>query len=245
MRFKIILAVLLAVVVFFPIRVEAKNECADVKVLMYHHVRDAKSAKDRNQTGLNVTPEFFEKHMQYLKDKGYNVIGMDTLINFLDTGAKLPSKPVVITFDDGYEDNYLSMYPILRKFGFKATIFTITGLVENPDYLKWSQIDDMKNSGLVTFANHTWSHHPSSGTKQKQELEIGTANKQLAEKGLNSIKAFAYPYGNSSKNAKEVLQSVGYKIAFTTKHGTKMCSSNRFDLPRVRVGNASLKNYGL
>lgn len=246
MKFRIILAVLLTILVFMPIQTQAKNDfCTDVKVLMYHHVRDNQEAKDKKQTSLNVTPEMFEKQMQYLKDKGYCVIGMDQLATFLNTGSKLPPKAVIITFDDGYEDNYLRAYPILKKYGFKATIFTATGLLENPDYLKWSQIDDMKNSGLINFSNHTWSHHPSSGTKQIQEQEIGTADKQLNEKGLNKTKALAYPYGNSSENAKEVLQAMGYQLAFTTKHGSMMCSSARFDLPRVRVGNAPLNSYGL
>ena len=246
MNFKIILPVLLLLMVCLAMPTRAENEdCADVKVLMYHHIRDAKEAQEKNQTGLNVTPDYFEQHMKYLREEGYAVIGMDQLISFLDDGIKLPDKSAMITVDDGYEDNYLDMFPILKKYGFRAIIFTPTGLVEKPDYLTWKQIEEMNNSGLITFANHTWSHHGSQGTKEKQLEEIGTANKELEEKELNVQKTFAYPYGRASDNAKEVLRELGYKLAFTTTRGTMMCRESRFDLPRIRAGNASLASYGL
>lgn len=246
MKFKLILAVLLGILIYLPAQIEAKDEkCADVKVLMYHHIEEAKAAKEKNQTGLNVTPEFFDQHLKYLRENGYAVIGLGQLAAFLETGAPIPKKSAMITFDDAYEDNYLDMFPILKKYDFRAIIFTPMGLIENSDYLKWSQIEEMKQSGLVAFANHTWSHYPSYGTKEKQEQEIGDADKLLIEKDLDTVRAFAYPYGRSSENAKQILQEMGYKLAFTTRQGSEMCPSARFDLPRIRVGNASLSGYGL
>jgi len=230
-----------------PVTVESMSQnygpCAKVSVLMYHHIQDEKTAKEKGQMSLTVTPEFFRKHLEYLRDNGYSVITMTELKNFFSGGPNLPKKPVMITIDDGYKDNYEVMYPILKEFGMKANIFVATGLLNNPGYMSWDDLNQMKD--LVYFGNHTWSHHSSAGTKEKQKEEIGLADKQLKEHGLNDEKIFAYPYGAASSNAKDVLVSDGYEIAFTTVHGNILCRGKSLELPRVRVGDASLKSYGL
>lgn len=217
--------------------------CVKVNVLMYHHIQEEETAKKNGQTGLTVTPEFFRKHLQYLKDNNYNLITVTDLKNFFNNGASLPNKPVIITIDDGYKDNYEFAYPILKEFGAKATIFVATGLLNNPGYMTWDDLNQMKD--LVYFANHTWSHHGSAGTKEKLTEEITMADKQLSEHGLNEQKIFAYPYGNPGKTASEVLKSNSYEIAFTTVHGNILCKGKSLELPRIRVGNSSLKSYGL
>lgn len=230
-----------------PVTVETMNQdygpCAKINVLMYHHIQDEKTAKEKGQMSLTVTPEFFRKHLEYLRDNGYSVITMAELKSFFNSGTALPKKPVMITLDDGYKDNYEMMYPILKEFGFRATIFVATGLLNNPGYMTWDDLNQMKD--LVYFGNHTWSHHSSAGTKEKQNEEISLADKQLNEHGLNGEKIFAYPYGSASKNAKEVLNNNAYQIAFTTVHGNILCRGKSLELPRIRVGDASLKSYGL
>lgn len=230
-----------------PVTVESMSEeygpCTKVNVLMYHHIQDEKTAKEKGQMSLTVTPDFFRKHLQYLKDNGYSVITMAELKNFFNGGAVLPKKSVMITIDDGYKDNYEVMYPILKEFSFKANVFVATGLLNNPGYMTWDDLNQMKD--LVYFGNHTWSHYSSSGTKEKQTEEINLADKQLREHGLNDEKIFAYPYGSASKNAKEVLTNDGYQVAFTTVHGNILCRGKSLELPRIRVGDASLKSYGL
>jgi peptidoglycan/xylan/chitin deacetylase (PgdA/CDA1 family) len=168
---------------------------------------------------------------------------MSDLKNFFNNGTSLPGKPVLITLDDGYKDNYENAYPILKEFGDRATIFIPTGLLNNPDYLTWGDLDSMKD--LVYMGNHTWSHHSSSGTEEKQDQEIGMADKQLSEHGFNNLKIFAYPYGNPSAKAEDILKKDGYEIAFTTVHGNILCKGKNLELPRIRVGNAPLNSYGL
>lgn len=230
-----------------PISFEELNAkfgpCTRVSVLMYHHVQNETVAKTKGQTNLTVDTEVFRKQMQYLRDKNYNVIGISDLKNFFDSGTVLPQRSVLITLDDGYKDNYENAYPILKEFGYRATIFIPTGLLNNPDYLSWSDLDSMKD--LVYLGNHTWSHHNSGGTEEKQNQEIGLADKQLSEHGLNNLKIFAYPYGKPSGNAEEVLKKDGYGIAFTTNHGNVMCKKQSLELPRIRIGNGLLSNYGL
>lgn len=217
--------------------------CAQVVVLMYHHIQSEADAKKDGQTSLSVDPNFFREHLQYLKDKNYSVITPENIINFFDNNVALPKKPVLITLDDAYEDNYFNAYPILKDFNYPAVVFTPTGLVNNPDYLNWDEINQMK--ALVYFGNHTWSHHSSSGTLETLKKEISLADTQLGEHSLNPNKIFAYPYGNPSSNAEDVLKELNYKLAFTTTHGFILCKSQRFFLPRIRVGNAPLNKYGL
>lgn len=230
-----------------PITVEGMSQnygpCAKVSVLMYHHIQDEEIAKKNGQTNLTVTPDSFRKHLQYLKDGNYNIITPEDLKNFFEGKNTLPSKAVMITIDDGYKDNFEVMYPILKEFGIKATVFTATGLLENTGYMNWDDLDQMKD--FVYFGNHTWSHQSSLGTKEKLTNEISLASKQLSEHELDNLKIFAYPYGTPGKIAKEVLKDNGYEIAFTTTHGNILCKGKSLELPRVRVGNASLKSYGI
>lgn len=219
--------------------------CLKVNVLMYHHVEELADAARKNQTNLAVSPGWFRKQMEYLKVKGYKIIGPDELVAAFNGDEKLPVKTAMITLDDAYEDNFINAYPILKEYGFKATIFIPTGLVTVQDHLNWDQIMEMSRSGLIYFGNHTWSHHSSGGTLDVEKREIGIADNQLAEKDLNRSKIFAYPYGNSSMNAERVLTDLNYNLAFTTVHGNFLCKGQRLILPRVRVGNAQLNSFGV
>lgn len=219
--------------------------CVNLPILMYHHVEDQKVAVENKRTNLNVPPEMFDEHLKFLKDKGYNPISPVDLINFFDQGAALPTKPVMITFDDGYEDNGSQAFPVLEKYSFKAAIFLATGLMDNPGYLSWSKVSEMMDSSLVYFGNHTWSHSNMGKGYETDAKEIGIAENQLNEKGLNEMKVFAYPYGAESAAATKVLTEMGFGLALTTKPGRIQCKGLRLDLPRIRVGNAPLGQFGL
>lgn len=212
---------------------------------MYHHVTDEATAKAGSYASLNVTPEFFEKQMSYLETRGYHSVSMQDLINFFDNNTPLSSKPVLVTFDDGYEDFYTHAAPILQSHNIKATIFIPTGLVTVPNYLSWEELKSMSSNPNLLFANHTWSHQSASADTTKLSYEIKTADTQLKDHGLGQVAVFAYPYGPSSANAEQILGDLSYKLAFTTVRGFYQCKKQRFDLPRIRVGNAQLNSYGL
>lgn len=215
--------------------------CVRLPVLMYHRVQTEESAKADKQTSISVFTDYFEKQMQYLKDKGYNVISMQSLVDFFDNGTSIPTKSVLITFDDGYEDFFTDAYPILTKFGFPATVFVPTGLVNNPNYLTWDQMTSTSN---ILYANHTWSHKNVMVSTTDMQYEISTADTQLSDHKLNSPKIFAYPYGLDTNASEKYLSSLGYKAAFTTASGSTLCARQRFALPRLRIGNAPLSSYG-
>lgn len=218
--------------------------CISLPVLMYHHIQDMNLAKEKNQASLTVETEVFRNQMKYLKDAGYKSAYASDLVNFFDGNGVVPQRSVLITFDDGYDDFATNAVPVLREFGFKTTIFIPTGLIDNPGYLSWNTIADLAKAGDIVFANHTWSHRNVGANKSDVEREIKTADLQLDERGLNSPKLFAYPYGLENDFAIQLLGSLGYKLAFTTRPGSTLCKKRSLELPRVRVGNTSLESYG-
>jgi peptidoglycan/xylan/chitin deacetylase (PgdA/CDA1 family) len=217
--------------------------CVYLPTLMYHHVQDMNVAKGKNQQNLTVSTETFRQQMMYLRDRGYQTVGLNQLVSFFDEGMGIPKKSILLTFDDAYEDTFLNVFPILKEVGFKGIVFTPTGLVNNDDYLNWDQISEMASYGIV-FANHTWSHKNVKTDFDTLEMEITTADTQLSERGYNLPKSFAYPYGLESSQAVELLNGLGYKLAFSTRSGSTLCKKQRLGLPRVRIGNVSLSAYG-
>jgi peptidoglycan/xylan/chitin deacetylase (PgdA/CDA1 family) len=217
--------------------------CVYLPVLMYHHVQSSDAAKANNQVALTVTTDVFRAQMQKLKEKGYSSVSPADLAAFFDSGATFAKKSILITFDDGYGDFSQNALPILREFGFKALVFLPTGLVGNPGYLSWGEIGGI--SGDTFFGNHTWSHKNVKQEEGTLRREIETADTQLFERGLNIPKVFAYPYGFSNGDSKKILSELGYSLAFTTKPGSILCKKQRFDLPRVRIGNSPISAYGL
>lgn len=219
--------------------------CAYVPTLFYHHIENMNQAKIAGHAQLTVSDDFFRQQLQYLKDKGYTVIRMTDVINFFDLGSKLPPKSILLTIDDGYSDVHSFALPILREFGFSGTLFLPTGLVGNPGYLSWNEVEELENSGLMFIANHTWSHKNVAVAKEVMEKEISTADTQLSQHGLNIPKVFAYPYGIERPQAIAYLNQLNYKLAFTTEPGRTLCKLKRLELPRVRIGNSNLSAYGL
>lgn len=218
--------------------------CVDLPVLMYHHIQEDAVAKAGGYSGLTVTPETFQKQLAYLNGKGYNSISIAALIAFFDSGTSLPKKPVMLTFDDGYDDFATYAVPLLSQYNIKAAMFLPTGLVENSGYLKWSTISSLSGQGIY-FGNHTWSHRSMGANLATDKNEITTAETQLKDHGLNQNKVFVYPYGTISSSAIGFLRDSGYALAFTTIHGRLLCRGARLTLPRLRIGNTSLSAYGL
>jgi peptidoglycan/xylan/chitin deacetylase (PgdA/CDA1 family) len=218
--------------------------CTRLPTLMYHHIEDLTQAKQLGQSGLAVSPTYFDLQMSYLAAHGYATRDVGSLVDFFNAGTVVPAKTVLLTFDDGYSDFYTNAFPILKKYNLKSIMFLPTGLVGNPGYLTWAEIQEMSSSGMVLFANHTWSHKPMSADDKSVDMEINTADRELSDHGLNSPKVFAYPYGTVGSHAENTLQSLGYRIAFTTHTGSILCKKMALTLPRVRIGNATLASYG-
>lgn len=224
---------------------ELYGPCAYLPVLMYHHVQPEPQATKLHQNSLTVYTPIFRSQMEYLKSHGYAVISVDSLLSFFNSSQPLPPKPVLLTFDDGYQDFYTDAFPILKEMGFPSVMFVPTGLIENPGYLTWQEIASL-SSNRVYIGNHTWSHHnlgsPDAAANKK---EISTADSQITAHGLARPVVMAYPYGSFNSSSQNYLSQIGYQASFTTRPGTIQCQKNRLQLPRLRPGNIQLTSIGL
>ncbi|BBH18845.1 hypothetical protein Back11_01900 [Paenibacillus baekrokdamisoli] len=135
----------------------SKHHRIHIPVLMYHDF------EDKLNSHANVRPINFAKQLNYLKTKGYHTITDQDLTLYFEGKEPLPAKPLMITIDDGYESNYDSAYPILKKIGMKATIFVIVNSVgKTPGFIKhfgWKQAKEMYDSGLIDIEDHTFNLH--------------------------------------------------------------------------------------
>lgn len=208
-----------------------------VPVLNYHQV------EQKNGNPLTLWPDQFEAQMAYLADEGYTTITIDEMMDALENGAPLPEKPVIITFDDGYADNYEYAYPILKKYGFKATIFLIYDFTNAyPNYLTWEQIDEMKQSGLIRFESHTMTHANLAELDSADELrhEIADSHDLLSEKIGYDMHYIAYPGGRVNPEIEEITRAAGYRGGFTVHYGLSTPTEGRYQMDRIPIFGANM-----
>ncbi|MDA8236016.1 MAG: polysaccharide deacetylase family protein [Clostridia bacterium] len=213
-------------------------------ILMYHKVNPFPTS---GGLGLRVNPSDFAEQMSILKEFGYTVISMDKMVEFLETGKPLPERSIVITFDDGYEDNYLYAYPILMKYGYPATIFLVYNHIDETNswdeklgfpsnhLLNWDEIREMAENG-ITFGSHTLNHPHLDEIPLAEAAKEITISKILLEKTLKKpVNYFCYPYGDYNLKVAHIVKLAGYKAAVTTRLGVNENKANPYTLKRVRV----------
>lgn len=203
-----------------------------IPILMYHSISYEKD------NILRLPKEKFRKQMKYLKDNNYTTLSLDELYSYMKTGKCLPSKPIVITFDDGYKDNYTNAYPILKEFKLKATVFVITNTIDHEkDYLTSAEIKLM-DSNNIRIESHTSSHEHLDTTSYIDSINTMKNSKNKLEEILNrKIDYIAYPYGGYTSNTIEAARQSGYKLAFSTKFGLIDRNDNIYSLGRIFVNS--------
>ncbi len=189
--------------------------------LMYHHI-DALPAPADEQYPFTVSPEMFEEHVRYVERNGYTAISELDLYRAY-TGEKVNvSKPVLFTFDDGYEDMYTRLFPLLKKYRAPALIFLITDRVGTPGHLTWAQITEMHQSGLVAFGSHTCSHRRLRSLSDAEIVREITESKKIMEEHLKGpVRSFCYPFGAGGfdKRVRPQVLKAGYTLDFSTQKG--------------------------
>jgi len=202
-----------------------------VPVLMYHRINEgAESSR------LIVSPESFHRQMQFLNDSNYQVLSLDEYVSLLRSGEKPRKKSVVITFDDGYEDNYTNAYPVLKKFQIPATIFVVVGWVGKKDMMNWQQVEELQRSGLIAIESHGMTHCELIQVgKLKAKEEIETSKKILESRLNTEIKYFCYPCGFFTPFIKELTRLSGYRGACATHPGKEIRLNDEFAIRRIRI----------
>lgn len=209
---------------------------------MYHHVAPQTPEKFDPFT---VEPEMLEKHILFLKEKGYTPISLKEL----QSGAAV-SNPVMLTFDDGYADAYNNLFPLLKKHNVPAVIFLITDKMGTDGYLTWEQIAEMKNSGLAEFGSHTASHRRLRSLSDEEIVQELVKSKQALEEKLGEpVTAFCYPFGAGGfdKRVRPQVFKAGYLFDFSTKKGVNPWpwNPNKTILRAFPRGGETLFDYNL
>lgn len=213
-----------------------------IPILTYHYIRQLPGDDDPLGQNLSVSPENFARQMAYLKSSGYESMTFDDL-----RAGKIPKKPVIITFDDGYEDAYENAFPALKDNGMRGVFYVITGFVGRDLYLTWSQINKMSEAGMV-FGSHTVNHPDLTSntiTQEKIAQELSLSKKALEDRLDKTINDFCYPSGKATTATVDYVYEAGYKTAVSTQITVVQKGNYLLWLPRLRIKNDSNLNYML
>lgn len=218
----------------------AREKAVRVPILMYHSI-----FKNGGRTGKYIISEAdFETDLKYISENGYTTVVMQDLIDYVDKGKPLPEKPIVLTFDDGYFNNYAYAFPLLEKYNAKAVLSIIgyyTDLYtkspdENPAYshVTWNDINRMIESGRMELQNHSYNLHTTdkgrNGSKRKRGESLDAYKKMLTE-DLGKLQedfrqntgyiptTYTYPFGSVSNDSFEIIKEMGFRASLSCESG--------------------------
>ena len=187
-------------------------------ILMYHHVSPVINTEEKT---YYVNAEMFADQINMILKKGYTPISLSQLEKIYTQKTMLSSHAVMITLDDGWEDNYTYAFPILQKMKVPATIFLSTAYIDQAEgVLNRSQIDEMHASGLIEFSSHGVNHKRLRDLTDEEVLDELTQSKSIIEEKLGKpLLTFCYPYGAFDIRIRSLVFKAGYKIDIGTRKG--------------------------
>lgn len=200
-----------------------------VPVLNYHQVND------ESKGALTVPVKEFDRQMAYLKEHHYTTITCDDLYRYMTKGENLPDKPVLITFDDGYVDNFREALPILEKYQMKATLFMIADSVGEKRFLTKEELESMERKGFQ-IESHTYSHKWLVDESVEEITQEITSSRKILESIVDRpIHYLAYPGGFTNEKVEQTVNQSGIRMAFTVYPNTVKRGENILALPRLPV----------
>ena len=186
-----------------------------VPILCYHQIRDWTGRDSKGAKDYIVPIAAFKAHMKMLADSGYHTILPDQLYAYLTTGAKLPAKPIMLTFDDTDLDQFTIARPELEKYGYKAVYFVMTVSLGRPHYMTKDMVKQLSDEGNL-IGSHTWDHHNVRKYQgQDWVTQLDKPTKTLEDITGKKIKYFAYPFGLWNTQAFPELKQRGFVAAFS------------------------------
>ena len=214
-------------------------------ILMYHYIRKPPStATDMLGYRLSVSPQDFRAQMDWLLFNHYHPVTFDQVRAYFAGKQPLPSRPVVLTFDDGYSDLYTAAFPVLQSHGFAAVAYIVSGFVNRPAYVSSAEVLKMDREG-IEIASHTVDHPnlarmgPSVTT-----FELGASKNCLEGLLGHPVVDFAYPAGKYNWQTIDALRQAGYSTAVIEDGSSLHNQDNRYLWGRVRVGGGeSLSDF--
>jgi peptidoglycan/xylan/chitin deacetylase (PgdA/CDA1 family) len=214
-----------------------KGSVIALPVLMYHYIRVAPPG-DTLGFHLSVTPDNFRRQMDFLHFAGVHTVTLADAMASLQSGKPLPSRAVVLTFDDGYSDFATAATPVLKRDGLKGTVFVVSGFVGRPGYMNADQLHAVQQAGMVVGC-HTVNHLDLAKiSPQLAQTEIKVAHQQLQALTGTKVLDFAYPYGGFNASVEQMVLADGFREAVTTQWGTALRLDHRAAWPRLRIDGA-------
>ncbi len=212
---------------------------AKASAFVYHRFGD-----DRYPS-TNIDLDKFEAHLKFLKDNDYHVITISQVLNELKD-QEVIAKVAVITIDDAYKSFYANGWPLLKKYGFPATLYVNTETVGATDFMDWNQIKEVNQAG-IEIGNHSHAHPYFLNNFNRQDFlgDLLLSQKSF-EIGMNKVpKSYAYPYGEWNMQMANVLDSMNYLSAAAQKSGVIYRGTHRYSLPRFPMSNdyADLESF--
>lgn len=244
---------LFVIIIFFSLKFSwwRKNiSYSYPRVLMYHMISEHLPKNQSKFNRLRVKPNEFEKQLIWLNKNSFQSFTLSELVNL----KQIPEKSVVLTFDDGYEDNFTKAFPLLKKYNFKATIYTVLNRFEqnwatdkdlnqasnelnSEKMLSNEQIKEMLDSGLVEIGSHTLDHvNLPKLNKEEKKKQIIESKKQIENIFNIKCNSFAYPFGFFDEDSVKIVNEANYTNATTTVNG--VFDENKytnFEIPRIMI----------
>ena len=182
-----------------------------------------------------VPPADFAEQLDYLASEGYTTITPQDYARARKGKQTLPEKPVILSFDDGYEDNHRVVLPMLEEHGMKAVFYVVTNDIGLPGYMTWDNLFDMERRGME-IGSHTANHIPlTTLPPEKQREELRLSKLMLEWKGLKTIYSFSYPTGAYDEGIVTMLAEEDYLTAVTGEAGLNNVETNPYLLHRVNI----------
>jgi len=201
-------------------------------ILMYHSVTPAAKKGDR----LAVSVAAFERQMRFLKEFRYNVVSLEEMSGMIRGGRKIPRGTVAITFDDGFEDNYIYALPVLKRYNLPAAVFVIVNEIGWPGRLNWDEMKMMSGSGLIVFGDHTFSHPRLTALNEEGlKKEIIESKRIMEEKLKQPVRMFCYPFNDYNDGIKRIVKDAGFELAVAVFPKNGSVARDPYAMGRVPV----------
>ena len=206
-----------------------------VPILVYHSVMPHHPGQTAEQRVLDVDDSVFVAQMRYLVDGGYHVVSFAALVDALEGRDSLPSRAVVITFDDGWENQYTHAFPILRRFGVTATFFVFTTPIGmDKKLMTWEQLRELQDAGM-TIGSHTRTHPILPDYHAALHNEVAMSREDITQHLGRAPDFFAYPFGAWDSASAAWARTAGYRAARTYRGGAWNSPSDLYHLRAVPV----------
>lgn len=206
-------------------------------ILIYHYVEYVRDPGDTIRQSLDIVPHIFEAQVKTLKEAGYTFITPNQ-IDDLEKGRLIAQKPIIISFDDGYEDFYTDVLPILEKYDVRAVAYIVSGFVDHKNYLTTDQLKTIVGGKLVEVGAHSVHHLALAKIDPVGAKDEVVYSKDWLEKNFGiKISSFAYPYGSFNTDIVKYVQFAGFKNAMTIVEGANLNLEDEYLLKRIHPGS--------